>query len=346
MTHTIMGQDPFTTGYVWNNQISNPSCFNPSSPYSYNSRGALNSICRSSVGVYTVHFADLANGGGNVQVTAYGSTASNCKVGGWGPSGNELLVTVRCFTVGGAPKDANFTASFAGGGGAGNTIAWLWAHDPTAASYTPASTYQYNNRGGLGTVTRNGIGNYSVRFPDSFGAAAAGNVKATAYGFTSGVCKVGGWGPIAGNTAEQVNVLCFTSAGAASDELFSVVYVNGMNILGDNVMATAYAWANSPSSASYTPVLQYQRSTTLSHSGTVTITRAGVGSYDVFLPFQNEGLDGGHVQVTAYGGGTNRCQVGFWGSAAGGRSAHVYCFNNAGVLADSFYDIEYTARIQ
>jgi hypothetical protein len=44
-----------------------------------------------------------------------------------------------------------------------------------------------------------------------------------------------------------------------ADEQFSLVYVNGQNILGDNLLADGYAWANQPSAASYTPTLAYQR---------------------------------------------------------------------------------------
>jgi serine protease len=345
MSHPIVGQDPFTTGYVWNDRTSQAGCYQPSSFYSYNSRGSVNSICRTGVGTYLVHFADLASSGGNVQVSAYGSAASHCKVGYWVPSGTEEQVAVYCFSFSGAAQDSYFTTSFTAGGGSANTIAFAWANQPSTASYTPSSTYQYNNRGGgLATITRSGVGSYTVSFPDSFGPAAAGGVKVTAYGSTSGECNVTFWGPSGSN--ELVGVQCHNSAGSASDEYFSLVYVNGMNILGDNLTADAYAWANQPSTASYTPALAYQRSTTIASSGTVTITRAAAGTYDVFLPFQDQGLDGGHVEVTAYGSGTNRCQVGYWYGTTGGRDTRIYCFSNTGVLTDSYFAVQYTGRLQ
>ena len=55
--------------------------------------------------------------------------------------------------------------------------------------------------------------------------------------------------------------------------------------------------------ASYTPSTTYQHDQTISSSGTITINRPNVGTYDVHLPFQDQGWDGGHVQVTAYGSG-------------------------------------------
>jgi serine protease len=344
ISRPAVGRDLFTTGYVWNDRTSEAGCYQPSSFYAYNSRRSVNSVCRTDVGSYVVHFADLASSGGNAQVTAYSSAAANCKVGYWVPSGTEELVGVYCFSFTGEAQDSYFTSSFTAGGGSGNTIAFAWANNPTAASYTPSSTYQYNNRGGPATITRTGTGAYTVSFPDDIGPAAAGGVKVTAYGSSDGVCKVVGWGPI--GSAEQVFVQCYTSAGAASDEFFSVVYVNGQNILGNNLMADAYAWANQPSAASYTPALSYQRSTTIASSGTITISRAAAGSYDVFLPYQDEGLDGGHVAVTAYGSGTNRCQVGFWFGSGGGRTTRIYCFTNAGVLADSLFAVQYTGRLQ
>nr|QEO74592.1 hypothetical protein [uncultured bacterium] len=339
--------DPFTVGYVWADQPTLAGCYAPVSTYSYNSTAATNSICRTGRGSYVVHFPGLAAPGGNAQVTAYGSTPASCKVVYWVPSGSVEQVGVACFNFSGIATDATFTASFTAGGGSANTIAFAWADNPTATSYTASSTYQYNNRGGLATITHAaGTGAYTISFPDNFGAAAAGGVKVTAYGAGSGVCKALSWGPNSTATAELVNVQCYNSAGSPSEERFSVVYVNGMNILGDNLLADGYAWADQPSAASYTPNLLYQRSTTISHSGTITINSPAVGTYDVFLPYQNQGLDGGHAQVTAYGAGTSRCQIGYWLPDPGGRTVRVYCFANGGALVDTYFALQYTGKIQ
>ena len=347
ISHAVVGQDPFTSGYVWNDRTSQAGCYQPASYYSYNSRGSVNSICRTGVGTYLVHFADLASPGGNTQVSAYGSTASHCKVGSWVPSGTEEQVAVYCFSFSGAAQDSYFTTSFTAGGGSANTLAFAWANNPTATSYTPSSAYQYNSRGGgLATIAHTpGSGFYTVDFPDSFGPAAGGGVKVTAYGSTtSGQCKVTSWGP--SGSSERVGVQCYNSAGSVSDEYFSIAYVNGMNILGDNLTADAYAWADQPSAAGYTPAPAYQRSTTISGSGTITISRPAAGTYDVFLPYQDQGLDGGHAEVTAYGSGTNRCQVGSWSTTTGGRNIRIYCFSNTGTLTDSYFAVQYTGRLQ
>jgi serine protease len=349
ISHSIVEGDSYTVGYVWQDDPFSGGCHVPSTFYSRSTRSdsSVNTICRNGTGSYTVHFAGLASNGGNVQVSAYGSSAHSCKVGSWFRSGTEELVNVLCFNFAGSAVDANFTASFAKGGSASNTFAFAWANQPTTASYTPSTTYQYNSHGGRATVTRTSTGRYTVSFPDTTtsGAQAAGGVKVTAYGSGSGVCKVVSWGP-SGTTAEKVNVACFTSSGAASDELFSIAYVNKTNLVGDKLNGTAYAWADQPSSASYTPFSSYQFDQIKSTTGTVTITRSGTGTYAVHFPKQNGGWDGGHFQVTAYGSGTERCQVQNWGDETGGRVVNILCFANGGSLVDTRYDVQYTARVQ
>jgi hypothetical protein len=339
--------DPFTVGYVWENQPSRPGCHAPAAAYSYASQGGANVICRDGVGAYTVKFPRLASPGGNVQVTAYGSTAAACKVGLWVPRASEEQVVVSCTGPGGVPRDASFTASFTAGGGAPNTVAFAWANNPTAPSYVPSSTYQYNNRGGLASVTHGPQpGAYTVSFPNRTGAPAGGSVKVTAYGPGSGTCKVVSWVPNAGASAEVVRVQCHDSAGRPSNERFSIVYADAMNFLGDNVLAAAYAWADRPATASYTPSLPYQRSTTLAHAGTVTARRTSPGLYDVFLPRQNEGTDGGHAQVTAYGSDPSRCQIGHWNDSPGGRTVQVACTTPTGAPVDTHFDLVYTGKLR
>src|SRR4029079_10067782 len=110
------------------------------------------------------------------------------------------------FTNPGVPVDSLFTASFTAGGGAGNTVAFLWANNPTAASYTPNLTSQYNNRGGPATISHTTTGWYTILFPDSVGPVDAGSVKVTAHGSGSGVCHPGAFAPTFNGTGMQVSV--------------------------------------------------------------------------------------------------------------------------------------------
>jgi hypothetical protein len=339
--------DPFTTGYVLSGQVAPTACFPATAGYSYNSRTQVNSVCPTgSTGGYSVRFRGLASAGGNVQVTAYGATSGNCKVRNWYPDGADEIVNVNCFDPAGRPRGTMFSASFTAGGGSANTIAFAWADQPAASSYTPSPTYQYNNTGGASTISRAGTGDYTVSIPNGATLADRGTVKVTSYGTGSGVCKVNHWNADFGSSRMNVHVRCFASGGAPSDERFSIVYADGMNTLGDNLMADAYAWGDQPSSASYVPAGSYQSSRTISHFGTVTITRPATGTYDVRMPYQNEGLNFGNVQATAYGSGTERCQVGSWTTVAGARSARILCFTNTGAPADTMFTMQYTAKLQ
>src|SRR5262249_41274398 len=60
---------------------------------------------------------------------------------------------------------------------------YVWADQPAAASYTPASPYQKNSSFTANTVRRNGIGSYTVRFPNL--GTSGGMAHATAYGYSA-----------------------------------------------------------------------------------------------------------------------------------------------------------------
>src|SRR5262245_53566386 len=45
-----------------------------------------------------------------------------------------------------------------------NRYAYVWADNPLAAFYVPAAAYSFNAKGGANTITRTGIGAYTVHF--------------------------------------------------------------------------------------------------------------------------------------------------------------------------------------
>jgi M6 family metalloprotease-like protein len=99
-----------------------------------------------------------------------------------------------------------------------------------------------------------------------------------------------------------------------------------------------YVWANQPAASSYTPDPNY----TYNGSGRgIQITRNSVGSYAVrFADLSSVGSGGGHVQVTAYGPGNERCKVESWDSLRGGDfTASVRCFDTAGNPVDTRYTV-------
>ena len=72
---------------------------------------------------------------------------------------------------------------------------------------------------------------------------------------------------------------------------------------------------------------------------TNTITRSSTGVYQVRLP--TLGAANGHVQVTAYGSGTNECKVASWGPSGTTQVVNIRCFTTAGAPADTLYSMTF-----
>ena len=203
--------------------------YTASSPYSFNSKGVLNTITRTGVGAYTARLGGVgASGGhGHVQVTAYGDGSERCTVAQWVPMsvGFGVVhedVSVRCFSVSGAPADSMFTLTYVDrvsldgvatdlyGGG------YLWAEQPSTASYVPNLLYQWSSKGLVNSVQRVGTGRYAVNFPGQ--DPRSGAVQVTAYGTTSSAfCKV-----VDMATISRIGVQCFDTHGTPLDSQFDV----------------------------------------------------------------------------------------------------------------------------
>jgi M6 family metalloprotease-like protein len=98
-----------------------------------------------------------------------------------------------------------------------------------------------------------------------------------------------------------------------------------------------FAWADQPTTASYTPSPMYAYS---SAGGAITVTRTGTGTYLVkFVGLGGGGTAGGHVQVTPYGSGSETAKVVSWNSIGADFIVSVKCFNSAGTPVDSRYDV-------
>ncbi len=205
---------------------------------------------------------------------------------------------------------------------------YVWANQPGTASYTPSTTYQRNSTGALNTITHLGVGHYQVVF-ENLGIYYGGAVNVTAYGPGSETCKVQSWGP---SLADQnVYVRCFTAGGAAVDTQFTASFTRPIAS-----SRFGYVWANQPGSASYTPSTTYQYNST---GATNTITRSGVGTYQVTLP--GLGAAGGTIKATAYGSGSEACHVSSWGWAAANALVNVRCQDVTGAPVDTAYTLTF-----
>jgi hypothetical protein len=132
----------------------------------------------------------------------------------------------------------------------------------------------------------------------------------------------------------------FTALKTAVDALEAKVNTLGVNLpLASRQGKMGYAWADLPTSASYTPDTTYSFS---SSGGAITATRSAVGTYAITFSGIGSGIggvDGGHVQVSAYRTNT-RCVVNRW-SAFSWPDVTIYvdCYDSTGTAADSRYDV-------
>lgn len=320
----ILDRAHWADGYAWANDPTSAS-YTPSSFYSFNRAGGAITITRpaGTTGQYRVKFATLSaflGATSTVHVTGYLGDDTYCK-----PATATLVssvLDVRCFKASTqAAANAYFTVFTTRNY---TDVAYAFANKPTTASYAPPANASWNPGGAI-KVTRLGVGRYSVLFT-GIGALASsngGHVQVNAVGSGPPQCKVGGWG---GSPDLTISVLCFSKLGVAVDVNFNVLFLLPSPHL-------AYAWADQPSTASYTPSPFYSSNPS---GGAISIARLGTGRYNVAWSGADAQIfDGGDVQVTAYGGGNAQCKVEGWGS----ESATVRCFTPNGTLVDSFYTV-------
>jgi len=317
------------------------SFYTPNPNYQFNSSnplGSTNTVTRLGVGNYRVDFPGLGTTGGTVQVSAYGGNHT-AKVASWGPSGTTQNVFVRCFNTSGNPVDGRFTVLFYKEiRGAAWSDAFLWAHNPTAASYTPSLTYQWNSKGGTNTMTRLSTGRYRATLPGI--NLTGGTVLVTAYGNSSQRAKVESWGPSGGNML--VTVRCYNSSGNLVDTQFTLSFMSDVALgaqFPEESDYGGYVWANNATATTYTPSLAYQLNNTDKIN---TIRQQSLGAYRVSFPLLKS-LNKTTAIVTAYGTGSEYCAVNSWTAFGSSDSTNVFVrsYNNSGSLIDSRYTLLY-----
>jgi hypothetical protein len=165
---------------------------------------------------------------GTVKVTAYGlNDANSCQVVQWVAESPGQVVLVDCFTPAGNPVNNKFTMTFTANDdllGDGAPSGYLWADQPTAASYTPSTLYQYDTAATTATVTMLGTGEWETLFP-SENQGAQGDQQATAYGSTPAHCIVDG--PIGNGSSEQGDVFCFDTSGNPLNVTYTTQWMVG-----------------------------------------------------------------------------------------------------------------------
>jgi hypothetical protein len=151
-------------------------------------------------------------GGGNFcpdrEITRAEMAAFLNRLGALGPTKVPVVNADRLDGL----NSSDFLQGRAGG------LAYVWANNASSASYTPSTTYSYSSAGGPITITRSGVGNYTVTFEDL--SLGRGNIQVTKYGTPPGVCQVAVW------SGSSVIVRCYDMAGAAADFQFTLLFMD------------------------------------------------------------------------------------------------------------------------
>ena len=315
--YEVLALPPMGYAYAY---IDDGTAASVSSTFSVNPGGAPVTAVHNGTGSYTVTFPNSGIGDGwTVQAIAYGGTADFCASGGWGNSSLDVL----CYDTTGAAADSEFTVSAVSTTN-GQNIAFAWADQPTTASYTPDTAYSYNPAGTI-AVTRNATGNYAVVFNGL--NSGGGTVQVTAYAAGGINCYSDGWTG-ANFTA---TVQCQNAGGTATDSDFVIAVIPA----GATPTQVAFAWADQPSTANYTPNTTYS----YNPGGAVSVNRSGAGQYAMTFSGLNAAqVTGGDVRVTAYQE-TTRCKVTSWGSTTVNLVAYVACYDPSGALTDAEYQV-------
>ncbi|MCA8953700.1 MAG: hypothetical protein KDE27_29585 [Planctomycetes bacterium] len=217
-------------------------------------------------------------------------------------------------------------------------VAWAWV-SPTGSTstFTPSASYQHNTAGGAITVTpdQQQQNRFLVRVPNMPGR---GVVHVSAYGGNH-TAVVEDWFPSNGDLIAIVQTFSATGNPAANAP-FAFRY----RVLGDLVRREAYLWADQPQASSYNPPVSTRFS---SNGATPTITRLGIGLYEVHLPsYSPTGWSnkGGNVQVTPYASHLVRAKALQWVSLLDEMVITVQCTNQTGVPTDSRFFLSYMER--
>lgn len=191
--------------------------------YSYNSTFGINHISRTGTGEYTVTLGGLSpTTGGHPQVTVRTSPFTpgvTCNINGWvGAS-----INVTCRNRIGLPRNSEFTLSFTDQQGlkGHNTakVAYLWADQPSSASYVPMGFYRYSSASQTSRITRQSQGRYTVKLN---GMPKGGAVQVVAYGADPVRCQLASIRT--SGTPQLVKVRCYELGNAPIDYQFNLSY--------------------------------------------------------------------------------------------------------------------------
>jgi hypothetical protein len=188
--------------------------------------------------------------------------------------------------------------------------------------------FSFNSTGATNSFTHDGPGRYTATFPRM--GQVGGNVQVTPYNSLNR-CNIVWWSSgFSGGASTAVN--CYNAAGTLTDTEFTVSFVGRWD--GPGVVEGGYVWAYDPSSSFYTATGSYTWNST---GQPVTISRVSTGVYDVL--FGGQSFNGGTVELSAYGGGTEYCKLDSIARIGSDKRVRVRCFSRTGTPVDTFYSL-------
>jgi hypothetical protein len=223
VTARVLYQGQGQFGYLHANQPGLPGYIPTAIAQSNGAQvGPVNAVVRVDEGLWDARLPGLGASGGTVQVAAEGGIGPRCGAVSWKDDGDDKVVRVRCRSMAGDPADEEFILWYAKGQGLASQIdrkqAYLFAHRPKAASYTPK--LRFSTEGGTPTVVRNAKGRWTVTLPTMPKGGAA---HVTPIGDGSVRCNVSS---IRKNTLPQkIGVRCWNPAGQPANAKFTLAYV-------------------------------------------------------------------------------------------------------------------------
>jgi DNA-directed RNA polymerase specialized sigma24 family protein len=261
--------------------------------------------------------------GGIAHVAAYDYTASgaSCQPVGWRAQGADEAVEVACFGRTGQPSDVPVAVLFLAGTvdqgwSLGGARGFVYASDPTAATYLPGAPDARNT----GRITRTGTGRYAV--------VLGGGAEAVQVSPVAGSAR---YCALTGHTGAVATVACTAHNGVPADTAFTLSYTGRSSLLDDR--RTPHAAFLTVSGGSATVPTWW-----LSKPGSPSVTRTGTGRYVVHMPL---GYLPSYTHVVAHGTGycslVQRNDYSYKDNA----SFYVECLTATGTAVDNDFGITY-----
>ena len=348
--------DTATAKWAWVVSRKAQGSWTPARKDRGNSSGDANVVTyQGAAGWYIVKFPGVApdtGETGSVLVSTLGTQPRICASDDWYVVGDQVNVTVRCFTRTGVPADSTFVVNWLTAAGMGGRLAYARNFSPTSNCGTPQE--RYDSRGG-------GISNCPVtddpklvdaarvRMPGL--ASKRGSVQVSAIArrntdpsvISIGVCDLIRFLPARNLTddvhvqdQEWVDLRCYEPGGQAQIyRRHYVWFMQGLGMKGVSRHNVAYLFAARPKAKTYRPDSRFSYS---SAGKTMRITRSGPGSYTVALPGMPPG---GSAQVTPYGRQPRSCVIASIERSTAPQRVAVRCFDLVGHRKDTKFTLAY-----